>query len=54
MDDGLEPWQRMFHDRWQREAEKRAASVPDPADDDLWMEQAYEDLSALDDNEEEN
>lgn len=28
----LEPWQRMFHDDWEREQEKRNASVPDYGD----------------------
>jgi hypothetical protein len=28
----LEPWQRMFHDDWEREQGRRNASVPDYGD----------------------
>ena len=29
---GTEPWQDAFHDRWERDQEKRNASAPDPGD----------------------
>jgi hypothetical protein len=32
----LEPWQRVFHDRYVQEQERRMSSVPDYGDKDLY------------------